>query len=625
MDEKIKYIFFVFLGIIFYLIFLKKKELVEGATCRARTIEWKNIGSAADKRWSRSDASRGDCSGIYADVSTIAHGVDNMNLADNVPIKIDNVAYSKVQACRILDGTYCRHQPHVDEHCDPNDDSWFGCDNVIPVQQERCDGGPNRPGLPSGFGGYCSSRPMGNINGSTFCTKTSFCELHCGRHEIRDGSDCKCVRGYGRTNTNSRTDNCEQCDAGYHRNDGEDRCDPCNSGTYQSQAGQNSCELCQLKKYQTQTGQRRCTDISPGHETNQPNSRGATSQVECSYNHYNDTTLDSCELCSNGSEPVDVNNDYTLRAAVKCNCFPGFRSDGSNNPDCHLCKSGKKPISDSSRCDLCPDGKIGGEIGGTWNRNDYNQTCSSNTFTDLDSNPIKDINGIPIRDNSGTNIARVTNTSEDDCKKICGRDSRCQSFTRDGDNCTFRSEGDNCTLGGNSYLHVLTRYDNNLDTWKIYEGDYSEKENLVYETPGFCPLTCPSGTEPNESKTRCIQCSNNTAGVGGRCNITCEGNQVPNDSLTECVSCRNSEISIDGKCISCPPPNTIRNGKCVTENEIYESLLIFTKNLENNKKQKNINNSMIKNFLKNSNWSRHTNGKYCELFLENYFKSLKGS
>lgn len=62
-----------------------------------------------------------------------------------------------------------------------------------------------------------------------------------------------------------------------------------------------------------------------------------------------------------------------------------------------------------------------------------------------------------------------------------------------------------------------------------------------------------------------------------------------------------------------------------TENEIYESLLIFTKNLENNNTQKNINNSMVKNFLKNSNWSRHTNGKYCELFLENYFKFLKGN
>ena len=585
MDEKIKYIFFIFLGIIFYLIFFKK-ELVEGATCRARTIEWMNIGSAADKRWSRSDASRGDCSGIYADVSTIANGVNNRNLSDNVPIKIDNVAYSKVEACRILDaapgGPYCRHQPHVDAHC--SDRNWYGtCATEVPVQQERCDGGPNRPGLPNGFGGYCSSRTMGNINGSTFCTKTSFCELHCGRHEIRDESDCKCVRGYGRTNTNSRTDNCEQCEIGHHRNDSEDRCDPCNSGTYQSQAGQNSCELCQLKKYQSRSGQSTCTDITPGHQTNQPNTRGATSQVECSYNHYNDTNYNVCQECHNGSEPVAANNNYVISAAVKCKCLPGFAptSDGNtNNPTCAICDNPQQHHhkSGDSACEDCPPGFIAGELGGKWQRSD--NTCAVDTdgsFTnseafdvnsDLNVNPLKKLDGTPIRDSTGTNLSTITG-NEKDCKIICGRDHRCKSFSLSADSeCTFFKNIPTCNKGGNSdpYLHSLNRYDNNLGTWKIRGGGTSEKENLVYKTPGFCPLKCPSGTQPNPERTRCIECLDNTAGVDGSCDNTCD-NQISNETLQGCSPCNDNEYVLDGICTPCPY-RINSDGRCVTENEI---------------------------------------------------------
>ena len=100
------------------------------------------------------------------------------------------------------------------------------------------------------------------------------------------------------------------------------------------------------------------------------------------------------------SSIADENNQFVESNAVKCKCNDGFRATTYSTDlinytvlsRCTLCDRGQKPSSDSSTCESCPDGKIGGQIGGTWNRSNYNQTCSSNTFTDIVSNPIKDIN-----------------------------------------------------------------------------------------------------------------------------------------------------------------------------------------------------------------------------------------
>ena len=561
MDEKIKYIFFVFLGIIFYLIFLKK-DLVEGLF---------------------------EC------------GINEPGI---------DAIIGSTSTCHALPQSSCGTTSYVGLcYWDPHDYEWpdAKCEPHEKGTSKSCATCMDGTGAYGYYSQYVCNQDIQNCRDASpdgFCLPNGDNVLY---GSCDAGGTCLCDPGYYLSNNDcypcaegtalsNRTGGmlCNTCPAGTY-SPGTDpinhppprhtatSCEPCAAGKFQDNTGSASCKSCSLKGdgwYQPDTGQSGCLLQEPGHQVEYNDNGEPTGQIPCSYNHYNDTTNNECHQCNNGSEPVAADNNYVNSAAVKCKCLPGFAldpqatSDNPNPTTCAICDNPQQHHHKSgvSACEDCPPGFIAGELGGKWHKS--KDTCSftnSEAFdvnSDLNVNPLKKLDGTPIRDSTGTNLSTITG-NEKDCKIICGRDHRCKSFSLSADGeCTFFKNIPTCNKGGNSdpYLHSLNRYDNNLGTWKIRGGGTSEKENLVYKTPGFCPLKCPSGTQPNPERTRCIECLDNTAGVDGSCDNTCD-NQISNETLQGCSPCNDNEYVLDGICTPCPY-RINSDGRCVTENEI---------------------------------------------------------
>ena len=317
MDEKIKYIFFVFLGIIFYLIFFKK-ELVEGWTCTLNT-----------------------------------------NLVDT---HLD---------CGSLDKDSCPTygQPGRGQLCYWNEDGWDSCDQYDGVSTSAVVESQSRINC----NGISTSTAC--YGGTAWSQTAYYCFLNEGDGETcendgrtmnlrnsysNDTGNCYCNPGYYRVLSTNRE--CTQCPAGRHKtNPGNDTsCSECPVGTFSS-AGASRCTSCPGGTHSRSTGASSCTPCNPG----QTSSANKTSCEDCPEGHANDVEGGNCEPCPAGQTSSadktsceDCPRGHISVEGGSCTpCPVGNISEGEGVSICTQCPEGKyQDAMGMSTCKECPEG-----------------------------------------------------------------------------------------------------------------------------------------------------------------------------------------------------------------------------------------------------------------------------
>ena len=295
----------------------------------------------------------------------------------------------------------------------------------------------------------CSSCSVGKFSNELSADSESDCQS-CKDDEYAplNSSDCLPCKGNRTSNDNQGTsDDCE-CNRGYAAQDS------------------SSCIACASGKYKDKIADEPCTNCPVGTHMPHQAAERASECKTCSDTQYAAAGSEFCDNCPNHSHSL-----FPRKTSQDCYCNAGY--NGANGKTCHACPGGTfKSNTGHFPCLSCSSGKYSNAIAAT--SSTTCTTCPPASYADFRS----------------TNCPSCPSNSDTWSSRRYLKDCKCNRGYTGADGGTCEA----CPFG----KFKMRIGDSECVECSI--GSYTKKRGAEYASE--C-ISCPSGMEPNPSKSDC--------------------------------------------------------------------------------------------------------------------------